>query len=188
MRVTIKKGLTPDKHIEKIMREANGLLKRMKMAFSYIDTDMMKLICTMIRPKLEYAETVWSPHKKKNIRNLERVQRAATRMVPELKLSYEERLRIMCLPTLESRRERGDLISIYKILNGMDKAGEELLRLDGINTRGHNKKLRKDQYRRDIKKYSFPHRVIDIWNGLHEEIVNAANIRSFKAKLDKARY
>ena len=39
----------------------------------------------MIRPKLEYAAVVWSPHKKNNIRKLERIQRAATKMLPELR-------------------------------------------------------------------------------------------------------
>ena len=56
------------------------------MAFSCLDADMMKkLISSMIRPRLEYAAIVWSLHTKKNIRKLERVQRAATKLVQELK-------------------------------------------------------------------------------------------------------
>ena len=75
----------------------------------------------MIRPRLEYAAIVWSPHTKKNIRKLERVQRAATKLVLELKdLTYEERLRKLEIPTLESRRARGDLIGIYKMVNNLD--------------------------------------------------------------------
>ena len=38
------------------------------MAFHFLDKDMMrKIITTMIRPKLEYAEVIWSPHKKKHV-------------------------------------------------------------------------------------------------------------------------
>lgn len=49
----------------------------------------------MIRPRLEYAAVVWSSHIKRNIIKLERVQRAVTKMVPELiKLTYEERLNL----------------------------------------------------------------------------------------------
>ena len=159
------------------------------MAFSYFDVDMMKkLISSMIRPRLEYAATVWSPHTKQNIREVERVQTAATKMVPELReLSYDERLKRLELPTLESRRERGDLISVYKMVNGMDRIGEDLLKLDTGGTRGHGRKLKKERCLRDIKKYSFPHRVVNAWNGLEEDVVNAISVHKFKAELDKLR-
>ena len=185
--VTITENLTPDRHINKITGEVTNLLRRIKMAFSYIDGDMMrKLITSMVRPRLEYAATVWSPHTKKNIRKLERVQRAATKMVPELRdLTYEERLRELALPTLESRRVRGDLISVYKMVNGLDCLGEDLLKFDIGTTRGHSKKLKKERCLKDVKKYSFPHRVIDMWNGLEEEIVSAISVNKFKAELDK---
>ena len=40
-------------------------------------------------------------------------------MVPELKdlTSYEERLKEIKLNTLEERRERGDFITIFKLMN-----------------------------------------------------------------------
>ena len=37
----------------------------------------------MIRPKLGYAEVIWFPRKKKHVLKLERIQRIATKMVPE---------------------------------------------------------------------------------------------------------
>ncbi|MPC26258.1 hypothetical protein E2C01_019394 [Portunus trituberculatus] len=43
-------------------------------------------------------------------------------------------------------------------------------------------------YVRNIKKFSFPHRIVDIWNGLSDEIVVAESVHKFKAKLDKCRY
>ena len=56
------------------------------------------------------------------MRKLERLQRIATKMVPEMReLTYEERLKEIKLPTLEERRERGDLITIYKLVNGLEK-------------------------------------------------------------------
>ena len=58
----------------------------------------------MIRPKLEYAEVIWSPLKKKHVLKLEKIQRIATKMVPELEdLTYEERLKEMHLTTLKKR-------------------------------------------------------------------------------------
>ena len=152
-----------------------------------------KIITTMLCPKLEYAAVVWSPHMKKDIMKLERIQRAATKMVPELKdLTYEGRLKEMELPTLQVRRERGDLITMYKIVNQIEKIDKQdlvlLKEVDNRRTRGHSKRIRKSQCLRDIKKYSFPHRTVDIWNGLKEEIVTAANVHKFKEMLDKYRY
>ena len=55
------------------------------MAFHFLDKDMMrKIVTTMIRPKLEYAEVIWFPHKKKHVLKLERIQKIATKIVPEL--------------------------------------------------------------------------------------------------------
>jgi len=50
---------------------------------------------------------------------LENVQKRATKLIIPLKhKSYEERLRILNLPTLKFRRIEGDMIELYKILTG----------------------------------------------------------------------
>ena len=89
------------------------ILRNIRMAFHFLDKDMMrKIITTMIRPKLEYAEVIWSTHThththtKKPVLKLERIHRIATKMVPELEdLTYEERLKQMQLNNIE-RKER----------------------------------------------------------------------------------
>ena len=40
----------------------------------------------------------------------------------------------------------------------------------------------------DTKKYSFPQRSIDTWNGLKEEVIMAKNVHQLKEKLYKYRY
>jgi hypothetical protein len=68
---------------------------------------------------LRYAQSVRSPWKKKDIRSIENVQRRATKMIPGLnKISYEERLTKMELPTPVYRRARGDMIETYKMMHG----------------------------------------------------------------------
>ena len=148
---------------------------------------MKKIIVTMIRPRLEYAAVVWSPYEKKNMRKLERVQRAATKMVLELRdRTYEGRLSSMGLTTLERRRERGDLIVVYRVASGVENLDrEDLCVRSERETRGHGKKLRATTCRRDVKKFSFPNRSIELWNGLEEEVVCARNIHDFKEKLEK---
>ena len=75
------------------------------MAFKYLDEEEMinKLITSLVRPKLEYAAMIWSPYEKKDIRKIERIQKAATKMAPSY-LPYEERVSRLKLPTLEKRR------------------------------------------------------------------------------------
>ncbi len=52
--VTVTENLTPDRHIDKIIGEMMNLLKRVRMAFSYLDEGMIKkLLIFMIRPRLE---------------------------------------------------------------------------------------------------------------------------------------
>ena len=89
-----------------------GLIKR---NFSFIDMFVfLKLYKALIRPHLEYGQIIWSQKFKRQSKIIENVQRRATKIIPDLKhLPYEERLRILKLPTLKFRRLRGDLINVY---------------------------------------------------------------------------
>ena len=63
----------------------------------------------------------WTLYYKKDIDKLERMQRRATKMIPELRdLSYESRLLQCGLTTLETRRLRGDQIEVFNIMNGYE--------------------------------------------------------------------
>ena len=65
----------------------------------------------MVRPILEYANSVWAPYLKKDIHAIESIQRHFTKKVTGLKgLNYRERLTRLKLPSLSYRRLRGDLI------------------------------------------------------------------------------
>ena len=81
----------------------------------------------MVRPHLEYYILAWRPYRKKDTDTLERIQRRATKMIPELRdLSYEERLKECGLTTLEKRRLRGDQIEVFKILNGYENVDRNI--------------------------------------------------------------
>ena len=51
-------------------------------------------------------------------------------------------------------------------------------------TQGNRKKSRKDKCRRDIKKFSFSQRCLEVWNGLDKRVVEARTISKFKEMLD----
>ena len=76
---------------------------------------------TIVRPHLECFIQAWRPYRKKDIDTLERIQRRATKIIPELRyLNYEERLKECGLTTLETMRLRGDKIEVFKMLNGYE--------------------------------------------------------------------
>jgi len=55
----------------------------------------------MVRSYLDYCSCVWSPYSKCDIEDLEKVQKRATRLLPELKgRNYIDRLNVCKLPTL----------------------------------------------------------------------------------------
>lgn len=88
------------------------------------------LLCykTWVLPKLEFASCVWSPHKQKDIKRLERVQATFTRIVYHKCFSqnydsftmpqYAERLKELGLVSLQERRVRKDLVMAFRILKG----------------------------------------------------------------------
>ena len=101
-------------------------------------------------------------------------------------LSYDERLRILGLPTLEYRRLRADMIQVFKIFKGFDRVNVNAFFEVAVDkrTRGHKYKILKQRFKSILKKYSFSCRVVDSWNGLPDYGVDAPNINSFKNRLN----
>ena len=147
---------------------------------------IIPLYKAIVRPHLEYCIQAWRPHRK-DIDTLKRIQRRATKMILEPRdLSYKERLTECGLTTLETRRLRGDQIEVFKILNGYENIDRNVffsLKKES-RTRGHEVKLVKDQYRLDIRKYSFSHRKVNEWNKLSTDCITASSVNMFKNKLD----
>lgn len=146
---------------------------------------MLKLYKSLVRPHLEFCVQAWRPHLKGDIDVIEKVQRRATKMIEGCKnLSYEERLRVLGLTTLETRRLRADLIEVFKIMRGLEGINAGMFTLREGVVRGHALKLFKNRVRLDVGKYSFKNRVCDEWNCLPEGVVDACSVNVFKGKLD----
>ena len=73
-----------------------------------------KLYIHLVRPHLEYACEIWSPHQAFLQDMIESVQRRATRLMIKGK-SYTERLKSLHLLTLKSRRTLLDLIFFISV-------------------------------------------------------------------------
>ena len=138
----------------------------------------------IVRPHLEYCIQAWRPYRKKDIDKLERIQRRATKMIPELRdLSCESRLLQCGLTTLETE----DQIEVFKIVNAYEDVDRNMffkLKEDS-RTRGNKAALVKEQFRLDMRKYSFSQRVINEWNKLPNDCVNASSVNMFKNRIDR---
>ena len=81
-----------------------------------------------MRPKLEHCIQAWNPSLIKDIELLEQVQHRANKLIHEIAhLPYYYRLKYLNLTTLELKRHRGDLIEIFKILEGFESIPSDSL-------------------------------------------------------------
>ena len=108
--VTITTDLKSFSQCIKSMATARMVIGMVRRNFRRLGIDDFKLIyTTYIRPRVEFCIQAWSPHFGKDIEVLERVQKAATNLVPHLrKCSYPARLKKIGITSLRDKRLRGD--------------------------------------------------------------------------------
>ncbi len=130
-----------------------------------------------------------SPYKIKDIEEIEKVQRRATKLVHGLQnLEYEERLRRLDLPSLSFRRLRGDMIETFKIMKEIydPRVSPVLQRASHTeHLRGHQWKLFQHRANHNLRKNFFTVRIVNTWNSLPQHVVEADNIKIFERRLDK---
>ena len=162
-----------------------GLIKR---SFSRLNIQSFKLLYkSLVRPILEYCSVIWYPLYKSDAQEIEKVQRRATKLVPELKnMSYDERLKALNITTLAYRRRRTDVLQVYRIINEIDNIPfGNFFEYCQNNTRGHSRKLIKPRASTRLRLNSFSNRVINVWNNLPEKCVESKSLNIFKNSLEK---
>ena len=189
MKVTFQQDLKFGSHIAEKVNKANSTLSLIVRTFDYIEKDSFILpYKSLVRPHVEYGNTIWYPFLRKDIESVEKIQRRATKLIPELKdMTYTERLKKLKLPSLAHRRRRGDMIQTFKIIKGIeDIPSERFFRLcTSSSTRGHSLKLEKPRCRTTLRLQQFSQRIINDWNSLPEGAVLAKDVNEFKSKIDQ---
>ena len=78
---------------------------------------MLTLLKAVVRPVLEYACQLWSPGTVNLITKLEKMQRSFTKYIFNMyELTYENRLKDLNLYSIQRRRDRYQIIYVWKIL------------------------------------------------------------------------
>ena len=139
-----------ERHITEKINKANQSVGIIKKNFEFMDMEIFLLLYkAIVRPHLEYGQSIWHPNLKKQVKAVEKVQRRATKLVKEIaELTYEERLEWLGLPSMKYRRLRGDMITVFNIFQRGDQNTFFKFNLD-IGTRGHSLKIFKSHSNRE---------------------------------------
>ena len=183
--VIVQSNLKFTMHCTDIMKKALYVTRTIFTTFKFHDFNFYtKMYVTYVRPILDYASQAWSPLLKVNIDRIESVQRYYTRRICPNNLSYNERLALLQLDSLEVRRIKCDLSLFFKLLSGSSiiEIGNSYSFTD--RRRGNSKNLYVHFCRTDKRKLFWINRIVPQWNCLSEEIVSSINTKSFKHKLN----
>ena len=119
----IRDDLSTTTHVQKARCKALAEICRIRRNFSYIDKRAFCILYNQrVRPHLDYGMAACPPNTCAEAKLMEAVQSKATALVQGMRgKSSEERRKELGLMKLEERRERGDLIEVFKILNGLTR-------------------------------------------------------------------
>ena len=186
--VVITHNLSWREHIMSKVSTANRMLGLIKRTCGKrpIPKVFLSLYIHLVRPHLDYACEVWSPHQAYLVDILEGVQRRATKVVVKNK-PYCERLKELKLLSLVSRRKYLDLIFLFKCRLGLCDINLSDYLESAVNA-SYNLRNAECSYkikyaRTNSLKFSYFHRVVKEWNDLPLSLRKTDSINSFKRDL-----
>ena len=193
--IIISQDMKWTKHITQTCSRANkalGFIKRnVKIRSPRIKE---KLYNSLVRPHVEYASAVWSPHEVKPIHQLEMVQRRAagwTLNRHHNTSSVKGMLEDLQWRTLEQRRTDCRLVLLFQIIHGLVQIPPTNYLQPSLNTtsrKNHNYTYQQCSTRTNYFKYSFFPYTTFIWNNLPYQLVNSPSVISFKAQVSKLQH
>ena len=188
--IAITQTLSWSSHVEKICCNAYRslhVIKRNIPPFSAVGLKK-RLYLTLVRSHLSYSSQLWRPHLAKDITNLERVQRRATKFILQNKsLDYKERLVTLLLLPINMWLELQDLLFLVKCLKDPPDNFDILQYVSfcKANTRSSAKGKMEYHYKRtSLGRHYYFNRVVRLWNAL-PEIELEASARLIKIQISK---
>ena len=189
--VYMSSNCTFDFHVASVYKRCSNLTGWILRTFTTRETiTMMTLFKSLVLSRLDYASQLWSPHLLKSIYLIEKVQRSFTKHIAGIKNKpYDERLKLLNLYSVQRRRDRYQIIYLWKIIEGLvpnlsapimctysERSGRSCVvshvNMGRLGTLSYN---------------SFRWRSIRMFNKLpkYVRIVSSCSIDEFKSQLDK---
>ena len=191
--ITLSSNLNWGKHIKAIAAKANRtgafVHRNIKRCPTKVHTDCYK---TLVRPTLEYASSVWSPHQKEYKQELEMVQRRAARRICKdfsRDTSATALVEKLKLEELKQRRDTNQVTMMYKVMKDQVSVNPRpgTLTPSGRNTRTQHGLL-VPYTRTNVRLYSFFPVAIRMWNSLSTTAATASSVDAFKTAVEGWRY
>ena len=183
----MSEDLSSKTHVQKAKGKAQGEIIRIRRNFSYIDKRAFCILYNQrIRPHLDYGMAACPPGTSAEAKALEAIQSKATALVHGLKFENSEtRRKKLGLMTLQQRRERGDLIEVFKILRGLTRIDPS--EFWEVRPARNGERLVKEMATNGKKQRHgfFSYRVVQRWNLLPVELKTAPSLNCFKTRLDE---
>ena len=145
--LTVCSDMAPAVHIDQIVAiKRINVLIRYYAVLCHVIKSLTRAFITYVRPLLEYNSIIWSPYLQQDIDRIDQVQRRfSKRLRGRSNHTYESKLNLLNLTSLELRRLHNDLALCYRIVFGLTvlKFDEFFQRNPATQTHGHAFKLYK---------------------------------------------
>ena len=186
--VILSEDLSWEKHHKTIIARAYRTLGLIRRTFvcNHSPTTLVRLYVSLVRSQLLYCTQIWRPHLIKDIVNLERIQRRATKhILNDYTSCYKDRLINLKLLPLIYIFELQDILFAIKSLKSPTYQFNinNFISFNSSTTRaGASNKLLIPQHLNNTARHSYFHRLPSLWNAMPIMDINTS-YSTLKSKL-----
>ena len=159
---------------------ANRILGLIGLNFRYKTKELiLQLYKSLLRPHLKHEVQFWSPHLRRDIDKMEKIQRRGTKMTHEIRNhSNLQWIQNLDLINLAQRRLRRQLTEVFKYLNEFTTASARGLFECDLNdrTRNNGAKLIVKHFTTSVAQHLHPIKITSTWNALHSVVVSSRTV------------
>lgn len=184
--VYISNNFSWNTHVDYITNNANRTLGYLRRNFSLAPTDLKLLLYkTLVRPKLEYASSIWDPHTNCLIDSIEAIQNRSARFILSnffRTASVTSMKANLHLPALSLQRKSSRLCLFHKIFHCNPALSNTLLqRPSYVSYRNdHQFKVGVPSARTNLYFDSFIPKTANEWNHLPVSVAAITDVTLFK--------